>query len=291
MYRARDTRLGRDVAIKILPRAFKDDPDRLARFEREARVLASLNHPHIGVIYGLEESDGLRALVMEVVEGEDLAAESRAGQSPSARPCPSRRRSPKLVTRDGSVVGSDVAPDTGSDIVRFPLSGLMGRPALGAPPVPGTRDLEPLVRTPFSEAGAEISPDMRYLAYQSNESGPNEIYVRPFPHVNNGRWQVSTGGGLRPVWSRDGRELFYLDAANTLTAVPVQTSGTTLAWANPVRLFRLDESLLSSYDVSRDGQRFLMIKKNAAEGQDAAPPRMVVVLNFFEELKRLAPAK
>ena len=73
VYRARDRRLGRDVAIKILPRAFKDDPDRLARFEREARVLASLNHPHIGVIYGLEESDGLRALVMEVVEGEDLA--------------------------------------------------------------------------------------------------------------------------------------------------------------------------------------------------------------------------
>jgi eukaryotic-like serine/threonine-protein kinase len=73
VYRARDTRLGRDVAIKILPHAFRDDRDRVARFEREARVLASLNHPHIGVVHGLEEVDGVQALVMELVEGEDLA--------------------------------------------------------------------------------------------------------------------------------------------------------------------------------------------------------------------------
>ena len=73
VYRARDTRLGRDVAIKVLPRAFTADPDRLARFEREARVLASLNHPHIGTIHGLEESEGVRALVLELVEGETLA--------------------------------------------------------------------------------------------------------------------------------------------------------------------------------------------------------------------------
>ena len=73
VYRARDTKLGREVAIKILPRVFTSDPDRLARFEREARVLASLNHPHIGAIYGLEESDGIRALVLELVEGPTLA--------------------------------------------------------------------------------------------------------------------------------------------------------------------------------------------------------------------------
>jgi Tol biopolymer transport system component len=73
VYRARDTRLGRDVAIKVLPRAFTADPDRLARFEREARLLASLNHPHIGTIHGLEESEGVRALVLELVDGETLA--------------------------------------------------------------------------------------------------------------------------------------------------------------------------------------------------------------------------
>jgi len=73
VYRARDTKLGRDVAVKMLPLAFTADPDRLARFEREARVLASLNHPHIGAIYGVEELDGVPALVLELVEGETLA--------------------------------------------------------------------------------------------------------------------------------------------------------------------------------------------------------------------------
>ena len=74
VYRARDTKLGRDVAIKVLPRAFTNDPERLARFEREARLLAALNHPHIGAIYGLEEADGVRGLVLELVPGETLAA-------------------------------------------------------------------------------------------------------------------------------------------------------------------------------------------------------------------------
>ena len=81
VYRARDTKLGRDVAFKILPRAFTADPDRLARFEREARVLASLNHPHIGAIYGVEDSDGVHALVLELVEGETLADRLAKGAS------------------------------------------------------------------------------------------------------------------------------------------------------------------------------------------------------------------
>ena len=73
VYRARDTKLGRDVAIKVLPSSFATDPDRLARFEREARLLASLNHPNIGAIYGVEETSGVVALVLERVDGETLA--------------------------------------------------------------------------------------------------------------------------------------------------------------------------------------------------------------------------
>ncbi len=73
VYRARDTRLGRDVALKILPNAFATDPDRLARFKREAQVLASLNHTNIGGIHGLEDADGLQALVLELVDGPTLA--------------------------------------------------------------------------------------------------------------------------------------------------------------------------------------------------------------------------
>ena len=80
VYRARDTKLDRDVALKVLPQAFTDDPDRLARFEREAKVLASLNHPNIGHIYGLEEAEGQKALVLELVEGPTLA--DRIAQGP-----------------------------------------------------------------------------------------------------------------------------------------------------------------------------------------------------------------
>ncbi len=106
VYRARDTRLGRDVAIKILPPVFTSDPDRLARFEREARVLASLNHPNIATIHGLEEAGPTRAIVMELVEGETLAAGWRASApcrwttfSPSADRSPTRST---LRTRRGS---------------------------------------------------------------------------------------------------------------------------------------------------------------------------------------------
>ena len=95
VYRATDTTLDRQVAIKILPDAFASDSERLARFEREAKTLASLNHPHIAAIYGFEKSAGMHALVMELVEGEDLSSGSRAARFPSMRRCPSPSRSPK----------------------------------------------------------------------------------------------------------------------------------------------------------------------------------------------------
>ncbi len=79
VYQARDTKLDRDVALKVLPEAFTSDPDRLARFEREAKVLASLNHPNIASIYGLEEAEGTKALVLELVEGPTLAERIKQG--------------------------------------------------------------------------------------------------------------------------------------------------------------------------------------------------------------------
>jgi len=78
VYRARDAKLNREVALKILPEAVASDPDRLARFTREAQTLAALNPPNIGAIYGIEESPGVRALVMDLIEGEDLSAHTRA---------------------------------------------------------------------------------------------------------------------------------------------------------------------------------------------------------------------
>ncbi len=104
VYRATDTKLKRQVAIKILPASLAADTDRLARFQREAEVLASLNHPHIAAIYGLEESAGMTALVMELVEGDDLSqriarlrarASAQQAECLSTKRCRSRSRSPR----------------------------------------------------------------------------------------------------------------------------------------------------------------------------------------------------
>ena len=117
---------------------------------------------------------------------------------------------------------------------------------------------------------------------------------------DGGRWQVSTAGGTRPAWARNGRELFYLDATGLLTSVPVTASGSTFVAGNPVRILStryyagfstlgLD---LRGYDVSADGRRFLLIKDAPADPASAtASVGMVVVLNWFEELKARVPTK
>ena len=94
-YKASDTRLNRVVAIKVLPATFAADAERLARFEREAKLLASLNHPHIAAIYGVEESNGVRALIMELVEGPTLAERIAEGPLPARSPRRSRPRTKK----------------------------------------------------------------------------------------------------------------------------------------------------------------------------------------------------
>jgi hypothetical protein len=108
--------------------------------------------------------------------------------------------------------------------------------------------------------------------------------------VNDGVWHVSTGGGTRPAWAINGRELFYLDSTNALTAVPVQTSGATLVFGNSAKLFDATVDRPYSprdYDVAPGG-RFLMVRRQTSADQKSAA--MVVVLNWFEELKRLLPA-
>ena len=185
---------------------------------------------------------------------------------------------PNSMTPDGKyVLGYEVFPETVPDVVRFPID--------------GKGQSEPVVQTPFAEYNAYISPDGRYVAYQSNESGRFEVYVRPYPNANGGRWQVSTSGGTRPAWARDGHELFYLDLANTLMSVSVQTAAATFAAGNPVKMFDTRYPLNSPfrpYDVSPDGRRFLMIKEGDG-GDKAAPTGLVVVEHWFEELKRLVP--
>lgn len=157
-----------------------------------------------------------------------------------------------------------------------------------------TSVVKPLVAGPTNEVNGTLSPDGRWLAYESAESGRNEIYVRPFPAVESGRWQVSTAGGTRPHWGRDGRELFFITSAvpRTVMTVPV-TPGARFVPGSPARLFEAAPYLTLgyrlSYDVSADGKRFLMIKAVESE-KNVAPPQINVVLNWVDELKRLAPA-
>ena len=111
--------------------------------------------------------------------------------------------------------------------------------------------------------------------------------MRPFPQVDSDRWQVSTRGGTRPAWARDGRELFYIDESMTLTAVPVQTSGPTFRMGSPANVFDAryaQPNPARHYDVSPDGQRFLMLKERAAD-PNATPASIVVVEHWLEELK------
>ncbi len=112
VYRARDTKLDRDVALKVLPDVFADDPERLARFQREARVLASLNHPNIASIYGLEESEGVRALVLELVEGPTLAERIAQGAIPVDEALPIARQIADALeaAHEAGVIHRDLKP-------------------------------------------------------------------------------------------------------------------------------------------------------------------------------------
>ena len=144
----------------------------------------------------------------------------------------------------------------------------------------------------------KLSPDGRWIAYGSNESGRNEIFVRPFPEVDNGKWQVSTNGGTSPIWSRDGRQLFYWGEDRFVISVAVETKP-TFSLGTPKALFRstyvgTGVSSGTPWDISPDGKRFLMMKEPSAQGQATAAPaprKISVVLNWFEELKQRVPVK
>jgi Tol biopolymer transport system component len=156
----------------------------------------------------------------------------------------------------------------------------------------GTRRVTPLVQSQFDERNGIVSPDGRWLAYEANDSGQFEIYVRPLPAVNGGHWQVSTAGGTRPVWARSGRELVYVSPTGALMGVRVAPSP---SWAANTPTLLVKEGYVTnpiwygrSYDISPDGQRFLMIKEGGADGT-AAPASIIVVQHWVEELKRLVP--
>src|SRR5262245_5427678 len=173
VYRARDTRLKRDVALKILPESLANDSDRLARFQREAEVLASLNHPHIAQIYGIEESNDTRALVMELVEGETLAKRIARGPIPLDEALPTAKQIAEaleaaheqaIIHRDLKPANIKVRPDGTVKVLDFGLAKLadpMGRTAVS------TATLSPTITSPALMTGVGVL--LGTAAYMSPE--------------------------------------------------------------------------------------------------------------------------
>jgi eukaryotic-like serine/threonine-protein kinase len=180
-------------------------------------------------------------------------------------------------------------PTTGLDIWVL----RMGDPSTSSGPSPPAgsgqvRKAQPFLRTPFNESVPRFSPDGHWLAYISDESGRFEVYVQPYPG-QGGKWQISADGGTEPAWNLNGRELFYR-SGDKMMAVQVTTQP-SFSVGKPRLLFQgtyLTTPLTSpNYDVSPDGQRFLMLK--ASDQTQLAPTQINVVLNWFEELKQKVP--
>jgi hypothetical protein len=163
-------------------------------------------------------------------------------------------------------------------------------------PLMGERRAQSLFQTESREMNAEISPEGQWLAYQSNKSGQEEIYIRTFPNVATTELQVSTSGGTQPLWAPDGRELFYV-SMGTLMRVPLTTTGSTVKPGTPVKalegpyFYGAGFGSGRTYDVSPDGRRFLMIKEIRRVDEPTTSARLILVQNWFEELKRRVPVK
>jgi Tol biopolymer transport system component len=153
------------------------------------------------------------------------------------------------------------------------------------------RAIKSLLEEEYAEGQPKISPDGQWMAYASNESGQLEVYVCPFPEVTGGKWQISTGGGDSPLWSPDGRELFYR-SNDSVMAVSVETKP-VFKYGSTETLFRGPYVTLGAneghpWDISPDGKKFLMMKQVGLE-TSGGPRKINIVLNWFEELKQRVP--
>ena len=180
---------------------------------------------------------------------------------------------------DGRTIVLDVLhPVSGSDIRLLELL-----------PTPKIR---PYLETPFEESSGRVSPDGRWLAYRSNESGRNEIYVQPFP-TPGAKVQVSTGGGIQPVWSRSGRELYY--RSDSALMVARSKPGPSLSLQAPVPLFkdtfaRTQGDGHTSYDVFPDG-RFVFIESIETANATTANPVVIATFNWLQDLSARVPGR
>ena len=215
------------------------------------------------VIFASNRVEGIYNIFSQPADGSGTAEQLTTGAT----------RVPTSVSSDGKiVVFRQFSETTGQDI--------------GVVRLEGEREPELLLQTPFVEHSGMLSPDDNWLAYVSNESGREEIYVTAFPGPG-GKLQISTEGGTGPMWSRDGKELFYWSSDN-LMAVTIDASPELIP-ASPVVLFEASHrpgNFDPNYDVAPDGDGFILIQP---EQDEAARIELEVVLNWDQELKRLVP--
>jgi Tol biopolymer transport system component len=195
------------------------------------------------------------------------------------------RESPQSFTPDGrQLVFVQESKDTGFDIWTAPVEGDRDHPHLGK--------AEPFLRTPFTEFDTALSPDGRWMAYTSNESGSFEIYIRPFPGPG-GKWQISTGGGMYPIWSRNGRELFFrAPITGLLVVAEYATKGDTFVPGKLRVWSERNVMILYSapmYDLAPDGKRFVVFLPAGDAGEQKPVTQATFLLNFFDELRRRVP--
>jgi Tol biopolymer transport system component/predicted Ser/Thr protein kinase len=174
---------------------------------------------------------------------------------------------------------------TGNDMWILPLD------LAADPDHPKAGKPEPFLLTPANELAPEFSPDGRWIAYRSDESGASEIYVRPFPAGNLGKWQISSGGGLYAFWSKSGRQLFYESADNRIMVMDYSTDGPAFAPGRP-RVWS-DRHIFYTgtlnLDLAPDGKRFAVFNIPEAATAEKGSVHVTMLLNFFDELKRKIP--
>jgi serine/threonine-protein kinase len=196
----------------------------------------------------------------------------------------------QLTTARNTQTPLAFTPD-GKSLIFRELDAASGFSMLNVLSLEGDRTAKPLSRSPISGINAALSPDGHWLAYQSTDGGQDNIHIRPFPDVEGGHWQVSTDGGSRPVWSSSGSELLYLDSRFRLMSVKVQPKPFSVgASSSVVQLGGPGVGVGRPFDVTADGQRIVTITKTE-DKSEAQPNQLRVILNWDEELRRLAPAR
>jgi Tol biopolymer transport system component len=226
--------------------------------------------------------DGARYLYVQFDPGASNGNEVYIGTGDGAQ-------APQAITRDASAGEASVAADGGA-VLMLQCIEVDSCDLARATDNADDTAVEVLLETPFAERSPELSPDGRWLAYSSDESGRHEIYIRPYPELKSRRWQVSVNGGETPMWSKDGGRLFFVQRSSNEMMEASVSSDDNFNWSPPRSVLNLETyewnvgpRSARNFDISNDGEAFLLVRERGGV------VRLRVVLNWLNELERLVP--